>query len=171
MWRLAVGAAKTLGLLALAASPLLAFWKGGAALSFPVRLAAGLPHAAAYLFFLWLFGRTLAAGREPLITSVARRVHGALEPEIVAYTRGVTLAWCLFCSAQLIASVLLFVFATVDTWLLFVGLLNLPLLACMFLSEYIYRIVRHPGHPRTPITRAARAFVEDAFVSDGAKAR
>ena len=129
MWRLAVGAAKTLGLLALAASPLLAFWKGGSALSLPARVAVGLPHAAAYLFFLWLFGRTLAARREPLITSVARRIHGTLEPEIEAYTRGVTLAWCLFCVAQLLASMLLFVFAPVDAWLLFVGLLNLPLLA------------------------------------------
>lgn len=171
MWRVAAGAAKTLGLLALAASPLLAFWNGGAALSFPVRLAVGLPHAAAYLFFLWLFGRSFAAGREPLITSVARRVHGTLKPEIEAYTRSVTLAWCFFCIAQLAASALLFAFAPVDAWLLFVGLLNLPLLAIMFLGEYCYRIVRYPSHPRTPFARAARAFVEDAFVSAGAKAR
>ena len=171
MRRLAVGAVKTLGILALVASPLLVYWRSGDVLSLPVRLAAGLPHAAAYLFFLWLFGRSLVARREPLITSVARRVHGTLEPEIEAYTRGVTLAWCLFFSAQLAASVLLFVFAPVDAWLLFVGLLNVPLLALMFLAEYLYRVIRYPRHPRTPIARMARAFIEDAFVSTGAKAR
>jgi uncharacterized membrane protein len=171
MRRVAGGAARTIGLLALAVSPLLAFWNGGAALSFPVRLTVGLPHAAAYLFFLWLFGRTLAAGRDPLITAVARRVHGTLKPEIEAYTRNVTLAWCLFCCAQLAASVLLFAFAPVDAWLLFVGLLNFPLLAFMFLGEYCYRLVRYPDHPRTSMVRSGRAFVEGAFVSAGAKPR
>ena len=167
----AAGVAKTLGLLVIAASPLMVFWKGGTSLSFPVRLVLGVPHAVAYLFFLWLFGRTLAAEREPLITSVARSIHGTLRPEIEAYTRNVTLAWCLFCSAQLIASALLFAFAPVDAWLLFVGLLNLPLLAIMFLGEYGYRIVRYPDHPRTSMARAARAFAENAFVSAGTRTR
>src|SRR5882672_3750222 len=59
-------------------------------------LLAGLPHAMAYLFLLWLFGRTLQPGREALITSVARRFHGSLPPYMEAYTHKLTGMWCLF---------------------------------------------------------------------------
>lgn len=171
MRRFAGGGLKALGLLLLAASPLLAYLGGGESFPFPVRFLLGLPHALAYGFLLWLFGRTLLAGRQPLITSVARRVHGTLKPEIEAYTRGVTLAWCLFFIGQLVVSALLFALAPADIWLLFVGLLNVPLLAIMFLGEYLCRVIRHPHHPRTSIARSARAFVENASVSVNVRAR
>src|SRR5688572_29462929 len=63
-------------------------------------------HAAINLFLLWIFGRTLAPGREPLITGVARRFHGTIPPHIEAYTRGVTWLWCVFFLAQLAMSAL-----------------------------------------------------------------
>src|ERR1700682_5879338 len=56
----------------------------------------GVPHAAAYLFMLWLFGRTLVHGQEPLITRLARQVRGALPPYMETYTRRLTWAWCVF---------------------------------------------------------------------------
>src|SRR5215218_4643847 len=40
--------------------------------------AYSLPHAAIYLSLLCLFARTLRPGHEPLITRLARRVHGVL---------------------------------------------------------------------------------------------
>lgn len=120
--------------------------------------ALGIPHAAAYLFLLGLFGRTLARGREPLVTEIARRIHGTLEPEIVAYTRRVTLAWCLFCAAQLALSAALFVLAPLDIWSLFVNVLNVPLLALMFAAEYGYRVTRYPNHPRASLGATMRAF-------------
>jgi uncharacterized membrane protein len=48
---------------------------------------SGISHATAYLFLLWYFGRTLARGREPIITRFARRVHGTLQPEMELFTR------------------------------------------------------------------------------------
>src|SRR5450631_3925078 len=47
----------------------------------------GLPHLVTNLFLMWFFARTLKDGREPLITSIARRVHGSLKPDIEIYTR------------------------------------------------------------------------------------
>ena len=131
----------------------------------------GAPHAAAYLFLLWLFGRTLRRGKEPLVSRLARRVHGTLAPEIEAYTRAVTLAWCMFFAGQVTVSLLLLAFTPLEAWSLFVNVLNIPLLALMFASEYLYRVTRYPDHPRATIARVLRAFGEDASASPGAKTR
>jgi len=122
----------------------------------------GLSHAVAYLFLLWYFGHTLADGAEPLITRFARRVHGTLTPTMEAYTRGLTVAWCVFFAVQLLASALLYLFAALDTWSTFVNLLNLPLLLLMFLGEWAYRVLRHPEHPKVSIEQAVRAFISDS---------
>jgi len=132
---------------------------------------SGIPHAAAYSFLLWYFGRTLARGREPAITRFARRVHGALPPAMELFTRRLTIAWCLFFAAQLIASALLFAFAPLNAWSLFVNLLNLPLLALMFAGQLVYRMVRHPDYPRASIWQALEAFTKDASLSKSAEVR
>jgi uncharacterized membrane protein len=126
----------------------------------------GVSHAAAYLFLLWYFGRTLAGDAEPRITRFARRVHGSLPPAIEAYTRGLTAAWCVFFAAQLLVSALLYLFAPLAAWSTFVNLLNLPLLLLMFLGESAYRALRHPEHPRVSIEQAIRAFISDSAIPD-----
>ena len=110
-----------------------------------IELNRGLPppHVVINVLLLWVFARTLARGREPLITGFARRVHGELPPEIVDYTRRVTWAWCIFFLTMATASLLLFSFASQASWSLFANLLYLPMLALMFLAEYAYRIVRY----------------------------
>src|SRR5579862_711491 len=46
---------------------------------------SALTHWGIYASLLAGFGLTLRAGREPLITAMARRMHG-LTPELAAYT-------------------------------------------------------------------------------------
>ena len=121
--------------------------------------ATGVPHAAAYGFLLFLFGHTLLPGREPLVTGLARRVHGTLPPYMEAYTRRVTAAWCVFFVAQLGISAVLFLHASLDTWSAFVNLLNFPLLALMFAGEYVYRVLRYRDFPHVTIVQAVRAFM------------
>lgn len=127
----------------------------------------GVPHAAAYLFLLWLFARTLRGGQDPLVSRVARRVHGTLAPEMEAYTRRVTLAWCVFFAGQVAVSVLLLAFAPLEAWSLFVNVLNVPLLALMFTAEYLYRVTHYPDHPRATLPGMLRAFVRDASGTAG----
>lgn len=136
-----------------------------------LAVAYGIPHAAINLFLLWFFGRTLVRGREPLITRFARRLHETLAPEIEVYTRRVTLAWCVFFAAQIMLSILLFAYAPVSVWLLFISLLTFPLLALMFLGEYIYRVMRYPKHPRVSIWKAIQVFSKDFSASRSADAR
>lgn len=133
--------------------------------------AYGIPHAAVYLSLLWFFGRTLAGGREPLITGFARRVHGSLPPEMAAYTRHLTLAWCVFFIAQPLTSAALLAWGTLDAWSLFVNVLNLPLVALMFAAEYLYRVTRYRHFPHASIMKGVQMFTEHRSLSDGSGGR
>jgi len=132
---------------------------------------SGVTHAAAYLFLLWCFGRTLLRGREPLITRLARSMHGMLQPVMELFTRRVTIAWCVFFTAQLTVSALLVAFASLNTWSLFVNLLNPPLLALMFVGQWAYRTIRHPNFPRTSIWQMIQVFTKDVSLSKSAEVR
>lgn len=138
---------------------------------FHLGLAAvsGISHAAAYVFLLWYFARTLARGCEPLITRFARSVHGPLQPGMQLFTRQVTIAWCVFFASQLIVSALLLALAPLSAWSLFINILNLPLLAVMFVGQLAYRAIRHPEFPRASVLQAIRAYTKDAPLSSSAE--
>ena len=106
-----------------------------------------------------------------MVTRVARRVHGALPPDMERFTRNVTIAWCVFFAAQLMASGLLYAFAPLELWSAFVNLLNLPLLGLMFAGQWLYRNLRHPGFPRATTWQAIEAFTKDASLSKSTELR
>jgi uncharacterized membrane protein len=140
---------------------MLAIWGHASQQSF--LATSGIPHAVIYLGLLIFFGPTLMPGREALITSVAAKVYGrSLPDEIAIYTRGVTAAWCVFFALQLTASLLLFVYAPLPVWSLFVNVLNFPLLALMFACEYLYRRWRLPERPPSNLSDMIRAFMQSA---------
>ena len=123
---------------------------------------SGVTHALIYGALLALFGGTLRRGRVDLVTSLARRLRGALQPEVEAYTRGVTKAWCAFFGCQLATSLLLMLFAPATAWSLFINVLDAPLVALMFLSEFAVRRIRFPGHDHAGIAGTVRAFGQRA---------
>jgi uncharacterized membrane protein len=124
-------------------------------------------HTGIYVFLLFLFGRTLVRGRVPLITRLARQTHGTLAPQMEAYTRSATLAWCLFFAGQLLVSAGLMAFAPLAAWSLFVNLLNLPLLALMFTLEHLYRITAHPEFPHASIAMIIGSFLKEGKGAGG----
>ena len=148
---------KMAGMAALLAAGVLLYWLDRQAFG---AAAYGIPHAAIYVFLAGLFGHTLAPGHEPLVTRLALRVHGSLSPVIRSYTRNVTLAWTVFCLAQVAVSLGLFCYASRELWSLFITVFNPPLLALMFVAEYVYRVLRYPEHPHASIPDAIRAFTE-----------
>lgn len=121
----------------------------------------GISHASFNLFLMWFFGHTLFGGREPLISRIARLMNGSEHPGVAAYTRKVTVAWTLFFALQVIVSALLYFFASITAWSFFINVMNLPLLAMMFVVEYLYRITAHPDHPRATIWRAIEVYSKD----------
>jgi uncharacterized membrane protein len=87
------------------------------------------------------------------------------------FTRHLTIIWCVFFTAQLVASALLFEFASLELWSAFVNLLNLPLLGLMFAGQWLYRNLRHPGFPRASTWQAIEAFTKDASLSKSTELR
>jgi len=117
-----------------------------------------VPHIVVNLLLLSFFARTLRAGREPLVTQIARHEHGTLPPDIELYTRQLTWAWSIYFAAMALISLLLFALAPISAWSWFANLLNIPLLLLMFVAEYAYRLLRFPGFSHASFLTAMRAF-------------
>jgi uncharacterized membrane protein len=144
----------------MAAYPLVAWWafNYGGRLGATALWAGALPQIFCYLGLLWLFGRSLRGDREALITRVARFVHGDLSLEKERYTRHVTAFWCVFFAAMAVTSASILLFVSIDAWLFFANVLNLPILACAFLAEFTYRLLRHPNFANESLTAPIRAY-------------
>jgi uncharacterized membrane protein len=121
-----------------------------------VAASSAIPHAVAYLSVFTVFAASLAPGRKPIVTVFAERSRGILPPALVVYTRRVTVAWCLFCAAQLLGSLLLLLFAPAQIWSAFVNVLNFPLLIAMFCAEFAWRKWRHGSSPMERLTDGFR---------------
>lgn len=99
-----------------------------------------LPPPAISLFFSLLFAKTLLPGEEPLVTRIARLERDELSPELLAYTRRVTWVWAGFLLLVTLESILMAIYASVETWSLFANVLNYVFIGALFLGEYVYRI-------------------------------
>ncbi|BDT69404.1 hypothetical protein os1_35940 [Comamonadaceae bacterium OS-1] len=117
-----------------------------------------LEHAGVQSLLCIAFGRTLAAGQTPLVSRFAAVVHGPLTPALQRYTRGVTWAWTLYFGLMASLSVLLFAFAPMAWWSGFANLLGLPLMALMFVGDYLVRRCVLPPEQVTGIWQAVRAY-------------
>ena len=155
-WRRVLGAGTVAALLALLGLRLLRpGWAGSAGLV----AASGLSHALIYGSLLLVFGRSLRPGRTAVVTGVAARLRGALVPAMLAYTRTVTKAWCVFFALQLLASVLLLALAPQRAWSLFVNVLDGPSVVLMFAGEYAVRRWRFRGYRHSSPAETVRTFV------------
>jgi uncharacterized membrane protein len=121
---------------------------------------SGVPHAIINGGLLALFAGSLFVGRESIVSVLARKVRGPLPDELVVYTRRVTWAGSIFFACQLLGSLLLFLYAPVVVWSLFVNILNAPLIVLMFALEYGYRMTRFRHYHHGTIGDLIRAFTQ-----------
>lgn len=117
-----------------------------------------LEHAGTELFLCFIFGRTLFGAREPMVTYFARMVQGPLSPALQAYTRQVTKAWVIFFGVMAAISTVLFHAASVEVWSVFANFFTAPLIALMFLGEYLVRRRLHPKMDHAPIMDGVKAY-------------
>ncbi|WP_295959518.1 hypothetical protein [Rhodoferax sp.] len=117
-----------------------------------------LEHAGVQSLLCIAFGRTLAAGQTPLVSRFAAVVHGPLSPQLQRYTRGVTWAWTLYFGLMASLSVLLFSFAPMAWWSAFANLLDMPLVALMFVGDYLVRRCVLPPEQVAGLWQAVRAY-------------
>lgn len=115
----------------------------------------------------WFFGRTLRAGREPLIAQFARRFHGPdYSPRIARYARQATWAWTWFFVSMVVIPLVLFFTASLNTWSFFVNVLSLPLLGGMFVAEYAARRWCLRGTRHVSIFQSMAAYREHRQAED-----
>lgn len=114
-----------------------------------------LPPSVLNTWLAWLFGRTLLAGREPMISTFARIERSAvsqsadmsLPSELARYTRTLTVIWSALFAAMALISALLAVFGKHIWWAIFTGAVSYGLMTALFLGEYIVRRVRFAHYP------------------------
>jgi uncharacterized membrane protein len=113
--------------------------------------------AAAFLAMAWVFGRTLAPGRVPLVERISRAEReGDFPPELAAYTRRLTAAWALVLAAIPVADVAVALLAGPAAQSAIVNLASWTLIAGLFFGEYAYRRWRYPQFPHKHPLAVAR---------------
>jgi uncharacterized membrane protein len=117
-------------------------------------------HVVIHLLLALVFGLTLQAGREPLVTALARRVHGAMTPGMAAYSRKVTVAWTCYFVAMATLSLILYAVAPFDVWAAFANLVTPLAILLMFIGEYLLRYRLHPEFERATLAQAVRAYAD-----------
>lgn len=100
-----------------------------------------------YLMLACLFAHSLRPGGVPVITRFARALRGPTSEQVERYTRKVTLAWAVFFAVMAAQSLLLALFAPIETWSLFTHFINPGLTLSMFVFEYLVRRVRLSDEP------------------------
>jgi len=141
-----------------AAIAAIALWAGWGNLERNYARVFLVEHAGGNLLLAFLFGRTLAAGREPLCTRFARILHGTLPPEVAAYTRRITVAWTAFFAALAALSVALYLAGFLVAWSLLATILSPILVGLMFVVEYAVRLRVLPRWQRVGLLAGFRAF-------------
>ncbi len=127
-----------------------------------------IQHAGTNFMLAALFGLSLARGRQPLCTRFAEAVRGHLGPDVVCYTRQVTLAWTLFFLLVGLVSSILFWSCSIEVWSIFANFLSLPLIVLMFVAEHLVRLRKLPHLERHSIMKSILAFRTTPKVSSGA---
>jgi len=118
-------------------------------------------HVAIHLLLALVFGLTLLAGREPLVTALARRVHGgSITPAMAAYSRKVTLVWTGYFVVVATLSLVLYAVAPFDVWATFANLVTPFAILFMFIGEYLLRYRLHPEFERATLAQAVRAYAD-----------
>jgi len=115
------------------------------------------------LMLLITFGITLRHGRKALCVHFAEMINGGAIPvEHERYARKVTVVWVVFFALIIVISTLLFFMAPLTIWSIFVNFLTLPLIALMFIVEFMVRRRVLSDLPSGHILDAVRAYISNS---------
>lgn len=105
-----------------------------------------LPPVIIPLLLLFIFGRTLVSGREPLITAIGEAARGPLSMAMRSYTRGLTQLWCLVFVAMIVWSAILPWLEQPELWSWFTNIINYGVVGVLFVGEFMLRKKLFPSH-------------------------
>jgi uncharacterized membrane protein len=101
----------------------------------------------AYSLVALSFARSLFADRVPMCTQLASKLHPALTPAEIAYTRHATVAWVVFYVLMATAIFVLFFAASLRVWSLFVNFAAFGLIVLMGVADHAIRRRVLPQRP------------------------
>jgi uncharacterized membrane protein len=101
-----------------------------------------IPPLVVSVFLVWLFGRSLAPGREALISQVANAYHGELPPPLASYTRRLTAIWAVYFALFGLSVFYLGFISSESGWSFYINLCNYVIIASLLVGEYLIRIYR-----------------------------
>ena len=130
-------------------------WHGGGIA--PTRLYLA-QHVVIHAALSALFALTLRPGHESLVTALARRVHDRLTPDMVAYSRKVSIAWTIYFAAMGVLSIVVFLVAPFDVWAGFANFATPVAMLLLFVGEHVLRYRLHPDFERASLASAMRAY-------------
>jgi uncharacterized membrane protein len=109
-----------------------------------------LPSIAIPAALAWFFGRTLRAGRQPLITAIAVAASPDLPDYLRRYTRQLTVLWTAIFVAMVISDLALATLAPQGWWSFMANAGNYLIIGGVVAIEYLIRRLRfrafaHPG--------------------------
>jgi uncharacterized membrane protein len=110
----------------------------------------------AYSLVALTFARSLFAGRVPVCTQLAGKLHAALTPAEIRYTRHATVAWVVFYMLMTLAIFILFFVAPLRVWSLFVNFAAFGLITLMGVADHLVRrrvLPRRPGDGMLAVIR------------------
>jgi uncharacterized membrane protein len=115
-------------------------------------------HAGIHLALFGTFAATLRPGGLPLISRLAKQLHGFLTPTMAAYTRRLTGVWALYFLGMALLSVWIYWACAWSTWSAFANIATPLSAALFFVVEYLVRYALHPEFERVSIADAVRAY-------------
>ena len=121
-----------------------------------------LQHAGIHAALACAFGYTLRPGGTPLITTLARGLHGrlgqAFSPAMADYTRAVTRLWTGYFCAMVLLSLAIYLLAPWPWWSAFGNLFTPLSAAALMVGEHAQRYRRHPEFVRISLRSAITAY-------------
>jgi len=92
------------------------------------------------LSLMLFFGKTLLKSREPsLVERFAQLEFPDMPPVLSRYCRHLTILWTAFFAFNVVVCIFLALFAPVEWWAIYTGVLIFLLTAVLMLAEYIWR--------------------------------
>ena len=98
-----------------------------------------LPPILMLLSLFILFSQSLLAGQTPLITRYASMLGDNLDERHLRYNKNLTVIWSAFFLLMTTTSILLAIFASIETWSFFTYVVSYLLLGSFFIIEFMFR--------------------------------
>jgi uncharacterized membrane protein len=112
------------------------------------------------LALLIFFGRTLFAGRTPLITAISDAARGPLTPALQKYTRLLTQLWCVIFLILILWSIILACLQRPELWSWFTNVINYGLVGAFFVIEFMVRKKLFPEHNHPSFMQYIRIIIK-----------